>query len=335
MSKYEASGVSIKNGDSFVSKIKELCHPTYGYGVVEGVGQFCSLFHIPSGTSQLIAASTDGVGTKVLLANQLAEYGYLQSVGIDLVGMVVNDILTVGALPLFILDYFATSKLTSDENDKFSKSEQIIKGIVAGCHIAGCALIGGETSEMPDLYDEDKFDLAAFAVGVIHEKDVLGPHLVEAGDVILGLESSGPHSNGYSLIRHVYRDFDWQDDEADTRRWIMSPTHIYSRLINNVLSEPAHGVHAMAHITGGGLEYNTSRVIPSHLAVKIDWTSWTRPNIFNDIMNRAKMEESELREVFNCGIGYTIICDRNKAEGIKKMINTLGTRCYNLGEIIS
>lgn len=333
MTKYEESGVSIKAGDSFVALIKELCKPTYGYGVVEGVGQFCSLYHAPRGSSQLIAASTDGVGTKVLLAIKLAEYGYLQSIGIDLVGMVVNDIITVGAMPLFILDYYAMSSLKSDEKTGFSQSEQIIKGVVSGCHIAGCALIGGETAEMPDMYDEKKFDLAAFAVGMIHEDDVLGPHLVKAGDIILGIESTGPHSNGYSLIRHAYRSFDWADNEDDTRRHIMAPTRIYSRLINNVISEPNHGVHAMAHITGGGLEYNTGRVIPPGHRANIDWLLWPRPEIFNDILRRARMEEKELREVFNCGIGYTIICDRNKAKGIQELINRLGTRCYEIGVV--
>lgn len=334
MSKYEESGVSITAGDTFVSRIKSLCKPTYGFGVVEGVGQFCSLFHVPGGSNQLIAASTDGVGTKVLLAIKLAEYGYLQSVGIDLVAMVVNDILTVGAMPLFILDYYAMSNLKLDEKTQFSRSEQIIKGIVAGCHIAGCALIGGETSEMPDMYDENKFDLAAFAVGLVNENDALGPHLVKSGDVILGIESSGPHSNGYSLIRHAYRDFDWKDNEEDTRRWIMAPTRIYTRLIDNVISTPEHGVHAMAHITGGGIEYNTSRVIPTNLKAHIDWSSWPRPDIFTDIMGRAKMEESELRQVFNCGIGYTIICDETKAPKIKGIINALGTRCYEIGIVL-
>lgn len=333
MTSYSECGVDIEAGDSFVSKIKDLCKPTYGYGVVEGVGQFCSLFHAPGGSDQLIAASTDGVGTKVLLAIKLAEYGYLQSIGIDLVAMVVNDVLTVGAMPLFILDYYAMSNLKTDEKRQFARSEQIIKGIVSGCHIAGCALIGGETAEMPDMYDENKFDLAAFAVGMIHERDVLGPHLVKAGDVILGLESSGPHSNGYSLIRHAYRTFNWADDEDDTRRRIMAPTRIYARLINNVISEPDHGVHAMAHITGGGLEYNTGRVIPDGLKANIDWFSWTRPEIFNDILLRAKMEENELREVFNCGIGYTIVCDQSKARGIQKVINDLGTRCYEIGRV--
>lgn len=331
MNRYEECGVNIKSGDMFVNKIKKICEPTYGYGVVEGVGQFCSLYHAPGGSNQLIAASTDGVGTKVLLAQQLSEYGYLQTIGIDLVAMVVNDILTVGAMPLFILDYYATSSLKPDENNKFAKSEQIIKGIAAGCHIAGCALIGGETSEMPDVYDENKFDLAAFVVGMINEQDVLGPHLVKKGDTILGVESSGPHSNGYSLIRHAYRNFDWKDDEADTRRWIMHPTRIYSRLINNVISEPGHGVHAMAHITGGGLEYNTSRVIPSNLKASINWERWPRPEIFNDIQQRAKLEEQELRTVFNCGIGYTIICDPSKTTEIVGLINALGTRCYDIG----
>jgi phosphoribosylformylglycinamidine cyclo-ligase len=333
MTRYEESGVSIKAGDSFVAKIKEICKPTYGYGVVEGVGPFCSLYRAPSGSNQLIAASTDGIGTKVLLAIKLADYGYLQTIGIDLVAMVVNDILTVGAMPLFILDYYALSNLRFDEKRQVSRSEQIIKGVAIGCQIAGCALIGGETAEMPDMYDENKFDLAAFAVGMIHEQNVLGPHRVRSGDIILGLESSGPHSNGYSLIRHAYRDFNWEDNEEDTRRHIMTPTRIYTRLLNNVISELDHGVHAMAHITGGGLEYNTGRVIPPGHRAVIDWSSWTRPEIFNDILRRAKMEENELREVFNCGIGYTLICDRTKSQMIQRRINSLGTRCYEIGVV--
>lgn len=340
MSKYEESGVSIKAGDALVSRIKELSKPTYGYGVVEGVGQFCSLYHAVGGSDQLIAASTDGVGTKVLLAIQLAEHGYLQTIGIDLVGMVVNDILTVGAMPMFLLDYYATSNLKAEAKNDFSRSCQIISGIVEGCKIAGCALIGGETAEMPDMYDDNKFDLAAFVIGMIHEKDVLGPHLVKAGDAIIGIESSGPHSNGYSLIRHIYHDFEsktmslnW-NNLNNTRQAIMAPTKIYSRLINNVISKPGHGVHAMAHITGGGLQYNTSRVIPQDLKASIDWNTWPRPEIFDAIKCRAKMEETELQEVFNCGIGFTVVCDPAKAPLIMKIIHDSDTRCYDVGRVV-
>lgn len=324
---YEDCGVSITNNDSFVARIAELCKPTYGYGVVEGVGKFCSLFHVPGESNQLIAASTDGVGSKVLLAQQLAEYGYLQTIGIDLVGMVVNDILTVGAMPLFILDYYALSSLKADEKRQFIRSEQILKGIAAGCRLAGCALIGGETAEMPDMYDENKFDLAAFAVGMINENDVVGPHLVNAGDIIIGIESSGPHSNGFSLIRKIFNECDWSDDTL--REDIMRPTIIYSRIINSI---QCHEIHAMAHITGGGLQANTARVIPDHLVA--EWDLPPISGIFKTIQECGDVSDDEMRRVFNCGIGFTLIVKNDIIKNlIINIINQQGYKAFQIGTI--
>lgn len=327
MTRYEESGVSIEAGDSFVSRIKELCKPTYGYGVVEGVGQFCSLYHAPGGSNQLIAASTDGVGTKVLLAQALAEYGYLKTIGIDLVGMVVNDIITCGAMPLFVLDYYALSSLKTDAKNGFNKSEQIINGIAAGCRLAGCALIGGETAEMPDMYDDNKFDLAAFAVGMINENDVVGPHLVNAGDIIIGIESSGPHSNGFSLIRKIFNECDWSDDTL--REDIMRPTIIYSRVIDYI---QCHEIHAMAHITGGGLQANTARVIPDHLVA--EWDLPPISGIFKTIQECGNVGDDEMRKVFNCGIGFVLIVKNGTDKNlIINKINHLGYKAFQIGTI--
>jgi phosphoribosylformylglycinamidine cyclo-ligase len=296
-------------------------------------GGFCSLYRLPSDSKQLIVSSTDGVGTKLLLAQKLASLGHLEVIGIDLVAMVVNDILTCGAQTLFLLDYYAVSNLKSDEKEKFNRAGQIIRGIAAGCKVAGCALIGGETSEMPDMYDENKFDIVGFGVGIINEDDLLGPHLVKSGDEIIGLNSSGPHSNGFSLIRHAYRTFDWLEDNDSTSGRLLAPTKIYVKVIQKLLKKPDHGIHALAHITGGGLEHNVSRVVPKNLSAIIDWQSWERPDIFNEIQQRARMEEGEMREVFNCGIGFTLIVDPSQTQDILLTLNQMGYQPNVIGVI--
>lgn len=336
MTVYENCGVSITAGDSFISNIKSICGSTYDSHVLQGIGPFCSLYRLPTDNKQILASSTDGVGTKVILAKQLSKFGYLKTIGIDLVAMVINDIITCGAKPLFLLDYYAASNLLSDQENNFIESNQIIEGIVNGCKLAGCSLIGGETAEIRGILKKDMFDLAAFGVGIVNECDIVGPHLVKRGDHILGLESSGPHSNGYSLIRHVYQNFnwfDWNDDEV-TRNTLMVPTRIYSSLILTLLSLHDHGIHALAHITGGGLEYNTSRVVPNSLKVNIDWKSWIIPSIYNDIQQRANITDNELRQVLNCGIGFIILCDPNKTTNIMEQISKFNIGCYKIGEVV-
>jgi phosphoribosylformylglycinamidine cyclo-ligase len=327
---YESTGVSIVNGDMFVDYIKKV--NTQDDNTFGGIGGFCSLYRNPSYKSQLIASCTDGVGTKLLLADELRQYGFLESIGIDLVAMVVNDIITCGAMPLFLLDYYATPSL-SIEKDNFERSKEIINGIIKGCALSNCFLLGGETAEMPDVYTKGKFDLAAFAVGLVEEKDVRGAHKVNAGDVVIGISSSGPHSNGYTLLRHIYKKFDWENNPV-IRNGIMKPTRLYVLLVKQLLTGLyGNSIHAMAHITGGGLESNTIRVIPETMKLSIDWTSWKRPDIFDDIQRRAHLEETELRSVFNCGIGYTLIVDKKDAEKIKDQINLMGYYNWIIGKV--
>lgn len=319
MKTYEQCGVSISAGDLFVDNIKSLCQSTYTENVLQGVGGFCSLYRLPN-SNQILAASTDGVGTKLLLADYLSEFGFLKTIGIDLVAMVVNDIITCGANPLFMLDCYSLSNLSKN----MSRSLDLVQGISDGCKLSQCfCLIGGETAEMPEIYSEHTFDISGFGVGVVdNEEQLLGSHRVRAGDVVIGVPSSGPHSNGFTLIRHSFRNYDWFVDPLQIRDWIMAPTRIYTPLMRALL--PSSDIHAVAHITGGGLEFNTKRVIPDDLQLVIDWGCWVRPRVFDEIQRRGRIEEGEMRNVFNCGIGFTLIVDQSVVD---KTINRIGNMC--------
>lgn len=308
---YEQCGVGITTGDAFVESISRICKSTYNDNVVEGVGGFCSLYKLP-GSTKLLAASTDGVGTKIILAEDLWYFGYMKTIGIDLVGMVVNDIITCGAEPMFMLDCYSLSRL--DKN--YDRSRDLIQGIADGCKLSQClSLIGGETAEMPDVYTERSFDICGFGVGIVDDDDRWGSHRVKSGDVVIGIPSSGPHSNGYTLIRNAFKNYCWVKDSLDIRDLIMAPTRIYSSTIKGLV-----GVHSAAHITGGGLEYNTSRSIPDYLKLEIDWASWERPRVFDEIQKRGRVEEAEMRRVFNCGIGFTLIVNPYAADNIIRQI---------------
>lgn len=330
MSKYEESGVSIHTGDSFVEHIRKICQSTYNDNVIEGVGGFCSLYQLPN-SNQLLAASTDGVGTKSILAEELSEFGYLKTLGIDLVGMVVNDIITCGANPLFMLDCYSLNKLSRN----FERSVALVQGIADGCKLSQCfCLIGGETAEMPDVYMPRAFEISGFGVGIVDKDERLGQHRVRAGDVVIGLPSTGPHSNGFTLIRQAFRNYDWIRDSLDVRDWIMEPTRIYTPVMRNLLAHKTSKIHAAAHITGGGLEANTSRSIPDHLKLKIDWDSWVRPRVFNEIKHRGKIAEDEMRQVFNNGVGFTLIVDPLVADDIILQIRSQsGLVGYIIGEV--
>jgi phosphoribosylformylglycinamidine cyclo-ligase len=325
MSSYSDTGVNIQKNDSFIDAIKGICKSTFSKNVYNEIGGFCSLYRIPQLPSLLIAASTDGVGTKVLLASQLNN---VYTIGIDLVGMVVNDIITTGATPLFLLDYYGLSSLNDDPS--FTRSKQLIEGIAIGCNLANCSLIGGEVSEMKDMYASDKFDVVGFGIGLVEEASVLGSHLVKPGDHIVGIASSGPHSNGYSLIRHVYKDINLVDDLVLASK-LLTPTTIYAKLIASLLSHANHGIHAMAHITGGGLELNTKRVVPT--SIDINWSSWIRPAIFDTIQKLGNIPEDEMRRVFNCGIGYTLIVDPTRSNRLINRIAGLGYMARNIGTV--
>lgn len=328
---YDESGVSIEDNDTFIDMIKNACHSTYNANVYEGVGGFCSLYRSIWNPSQLIAASTDGVGSKLLFAKKFREYGFLNTIGLDLVGMVINDILTCGALPMFLLDYYSNHSIRGD--NEFQDSVQIIQGIATGCKWAKVALIGGETAEMPRLYEKNQFDLAGFGIGMVNENSLLGSHLVKYDDEIIGFKSTGPHANGFSLIHALYDDVDWIEYEYILTDF-MKPTAIYSQEARILRNEFTPQLHAMAHITGGGLEYNLSRVIPEGLYPHIFWKRWIRPAIFSHIQSRGYISEEEMKRVFNLGIGYAAIVDPKASERIIARFEGIGIKAFTIGKVL-
>lgn len=320
---YKQAGVDISAGNIFVKNIRKICEATYNSRVISRYNSFCSLYENPSDTQQLLAASTDGVGTKLILAMKYKESGYLDTIGQDLVAMSVNDILTCGATPLFFLDYIAIPSLEDEE-----ALYQIINGIAQGCHFSKCVLIGGETAEMPSLYEPEKMDLAGFAVGTVFKSNVCGIDNVKKGDVIIGLESSGPHSNGFSLINKI------ENPNSEFLDWCMKPTTIYQKVINDILNSHRDSIHAMAHITGGGLEENIRRVIPENYNIDIDWDSWVIPGGFNEIKETLNIDEEEMRRVFNLGIGYVIIAGAETFDDIFYTSINNEISCYEIGRVI-
>lgn len=320
---YAESGVSIADNDRFVSSIVSLCHSTYTPEVISGIGGFCSLYQVPN-SDTVIAASTDGIGSKLQLADELEAYQCLLSVGFDLVGMVVNDIITCGADPIFFLDYLALNSIRSTKN----KLTQIMSGVATACRLADVALIGGETAELPGLMKTTSdYDIAGFGVGFVQKKDILGPNSVQPGDAIIGIESSGPHSNGYSLIRRIFNECDWSDDSL--REDIMRPTLLYPRIIKSIRCPE---IHAMAHITGGGLQANTARVIPDHLVA--EWDLPPISGIFKTIQECGDVSDDEMRRVFNCGIGFTLIVKNDIIKNlIINIINQQGYKAFQIGTI--
>lgn len=336
MSKYANAGVSIASNDTFVDIIKDIVKGTYypfEHRIVQGVGGFCALYRIPN-SYLILASSTDGVGTKALIASEISSFYDISTIGQDLVAMVMNDVITSGATPLFLLDYFGLGHIKLDNNYSFSAS--IIRGIADGCKLARCAFIGGETAEMRDMYPDGKFDLAGFGVGMIdqtHSDHTKGDHQVSPGDQIIGIASSGPHSNGFSLIRSIYANEPWEYSYSLPA--LMEPTYIYVDVVSHLCAYNNCAVHAMAHITGGGLRYNISRVIPTGYNFNIDWNAWERPYIFKEIQQRGKVSEAEMQTVFNCGIGYAIICDKNYTNQLLDKIHTVGYDAWVIGDVNS
>lgn len=320
---YAESGVSIADNDRFVSSIVSLCHSTYTPEVISGIGGFCSLYQVPN-SDTVIAASTDGVGSKLQLADELERYQCLTTIGFDLVGMVVNDIITCGADPVFFLDYLALNSIRSTKN----KLTQIMSGVATACRLADVALIGGETAELPGLMKTTSdYDIAGFGVGFVQKKDILRPNSVQPGDAIIGIESSGPHSNGFSLIRKIFNECDWSDDSL--REDIMRPTLLYPRIIKSIRCPE---IHAMAHITGGGLQANTARVIPDHLVA--EWDLPPISGIFKTIQECGDVSDDEMRRVFNCGIGFTLIVKNDIIKNlIIDIINQQGYKAFQIGTI--
>lgn len=329
---YKDAGVDIDAGEALVSRIKSVAKATSRPEVMGGLGGFGALCRIPAGyKSPLLVSGTDGVGTKLKLALQLNRH---ETIGQDLVAMCVNDLLVCGAEPLFFLDYYATGKLDVDT------AATVISGIGDGCQLANCALIGGETAEMPGMYQDEDYDLAGFCVGVVEESEVITGDNVQQGDVLIALASSGAHSNGYSLIRKVIEvtGTDVASEklgELSLADALMAPTRIYVKSVNALQKSLGNAnIHAMAHITGGGLTENLPRVLPENLAAQIDTSSWTLPEVFQWLQKGGNIETLEMYRTFNCGVGFILVIPVDKAEQAMSELSASGETVWKIGEII-
>ena len=326
---YADSGVDIDAGNSLIDRIKPAAKKTARSGVMAGLGGFGALFDLKGAgyTDPILVAATDGVGTKLRIA---IDTGNVDTIGIDLVAMCVNDLVCQGAEPLFFLDYFATGKLDLDN------ATRIINGIAAGCEASGCALIGGETAEMPGMYHDGDFDLAGFAMGAMERGSDL-PAGVVAGDVLLGLASDGVHSNGYSLVRRIVEVscLGWGDDAPFTDGTLgaalLAPTRLYVKPA--LLAVEQGGVHALAHITGGGLTENLPRVLPEGLGATIDLTSWDLPPVFKWLAATGNMAEAELLKTFNAGIGMVLSVAAEDADAITTLLTAAGETVSTIGTV--
>ena len=326
---YRDAGVDIDAGNALVDRIGPAVRRSFRPEVMGGLGGFGALFDLSGKYREpVLVSGTDGVGTKLKLAQDWDRH---DSIGIDLVGMCVNDVLVQGAEPLFFLDYFATGKLDVDV------AARVVEGIVEGCVRAGCALIGGETAEMPDMYPPGEYDLAGFCVGAVEKSRLLNGSRVGAGDLLIGIDSSGPHSNGYSLIRRVLARSGGGPDTALGRGTLgdalMAPTTIYVRPMLDLFA--THTIHAMAHITGGGLSENIIRVVPAHLGVRVDPSTWTLPPVFDWLQREGGIQAAEMWRTFNCGIGFVIVADRDEAEPIMADLARHDLVSRVIGEIVA
>ncbi|MGB0959630.1 MAG: phosphoribosylformylglycinamidine cyclo-ligase [Halocynthiibacter sp.] len=326
---YADAGVDIDAGNALVDRIKPAAKRTMRSGVMAGLGGFGALFDLKDAgyKDPILVGATDGVGTKLRIA---IDTGRMDTIGIDLVAMCVNDLVCQGAEPLFFLDYFATGKLETE------KAAQIIEGIADGCEGSGCALIGGETAEMPGMYSEGDFDLAGFAVGAM-ERGADLPRNVNEGDVLLGLGSNGVHSNGYSLVRKVveHAGLTWDADapfaDGSLGDALLAPTRLYVKPALAAIR--AGGVNALAHITGGGLTENLPRVLPEGLGADVDLSSWDLPPVFGWMAKEANIAEAEMLKTFNAGIGMVIVVDAARAEALKAVLETEGEQVFTIGTI--
>ncbi len=330
---YKDAGVDIDAGEALVQRIKSVAKATTRPEVVGGLGGFGALCRIPAGyKSPLLVSGTDGVGTKLKLALDLNRH---ETIGQDLVAMCVNDLLVCGAEPLFFLDYYATGKLDVDV------AETVIKGIGDGCRLSNCALIGGETAEMPGMYQDDDYDLAGFCVGVVEEVEVITGQNVAQGDVLIALASSGVHSNGYSLVRKV---IDVSGVEVNTYTLdggeiladaLMKPTRIYVKSVNALQKQLGNeNIHAMAHITGGGLTENLPRVLPDELSAQIDLATWQFPEVFAWLQQAGNISLSEMVRTFNCGVGFVIVVPDDKKDEVLDFLHAQGETAWQIGKII-
>ncbi len=317
---YRDAGVDIDAGDALVEAIKPFARRTMRAEVLAGIGGFGALCRIPAKYRQpVLVSGTDGVGTKLKLAFAHGRHG---SIGIDLVAMSVNDVLVQGAEPLFFLDYYACGKLDP------KVAAEVVKGIARGCELAGCALIGGETAEMPGMYAAGEYDLAGFCVGVVERKRIITGRSIRPGDVLLGLASSGAHSNGFSLIRRI---LEREAPDPAMLDALMAPTRIYVRPILKLLRSV--DVKGLAHITGGGLVGNVPRVLPPRTRAVIDARAWPRPALFQWLQSKGAVAESEMHRVFNCGIGMVAVVAAADAPRAARRLRALGETVYEIGRI--
>ena len=328
---YADAGVDIDAGNRLVDRIKPLVKATERSGVMGGIGGFGGLFDLKSTGYEdpILVSATDGVGTKLKIA-QAADIH--DTVGIDLVAMCVNDLVVQGAEPLFFLDYFATGVLSVET------AEAVVAGVAEGCKQAGCALIGGETAEMPGMYGRGEYDLAGFSVGAVEREAVL-PQQVKPGDVLLGLASSGVHSNGFSLVRKVmersgleYHSTAPFDSEQTMAQALLTPTCIYVRSCLKAIA--AGGVHALAHITGGGLTENIPRILPKGVVAEIDTQSWKRPAVFEWVEQVAALSSTEMLKTFNNGIGMVVVVDAERAKTLRLTMEANGEEVYEIGRLV-
>ncbi|AGB42458.1 phosphoribosylaminoimidazole synthetase [Halobacteroides halobius DSM 5150] len=328
---YKDAGVDIEAGEEAVDKLKDDVADTFTSEVLTGLGSFGALFAPDFGdyNEPVLVSGTDGVGTKLKLAFMTGQHN---TVGIDLVAMSVNDILAQGARPLFFLDYLATGKLKPDS------VAEVVKGITAGCKEAGCALIGGETAEMPDFYDSGEYDLAGFVVGMVDKDKIITGANIAAGDKVIGLASNGIHSNGYTLARKVFFDvagYDVEDQieglETTLGEELLKPTRIYVQPVLEILEQ--YQVNGIAHITGGGLIENLPRILPDDLQAVIDQTSWPTQTIFNLMQDIGDIAEREMYRTFNMGVGMTLVVPAAEAADVVKQANELGEKAYVIGEV--
>ena len=329
---YREAGVDIDAGNALVERIKPLVKRSFRPEVMGGLGGFGALFDLSGKYKEpVLVSGTDGVGTKLKLAQQLGRH---DTIGIDLVAMCVNDVLVQGAEPLFFLDYFATGKLDIDT------AAAVVGGIARGCELSGCALIGGETAEMPDMYPPGEYDLAGFCVAAVEKSKLLDGAGVRAGDVLIGIASSGPHSNGYSLVRRIYERAGSPAEHVleDGTRLIdalMAPTALYVKPVLSLLASHGPAIHGMAHVTGGGLTENIIRVIPDGLGLDIRAGSWPLPPVFQWLQREGAVADSEMWRTFNCGVGFVLVADPAQAAALEQAIDAQGLQHWRIGEVVA
>ncbi|MDX1342525.1 MAG: phosphoribosylformylglycinamidine cyclo-ligase [Reinekea sp.] len=324
---YKDAGVDIDAGNALVERIKGTVKATRRPEVLGGIGGFGALCRIPEGYKKpILVSGTDGVGTKLKLAMDLDHH---DTIGIDLVAMCVNDLIVLGAEPLYFLDYYATGKLSVDI------ASRVVAGIGEGCKQANCALVGGETAEMPGMYQGEEYDLAGFCTGIVEEDQIIDGSKVNAGDKVIGLPSSGPHSNGYSLIRKVLEvsgaDTNAKLGNKTLAEALLEPTRIYVKPILALLKEQP--VHAISHITGGGFWENLPRVLPENLAVRIDASQWQMPDVFNWLQTQGNITDVEMFRTFNCGIGLILVVPAAAEQAILDKLSQLGESPVSIGSI--